>query len=355
MDDLAALVWGRTFEEVHLRMEQLMKKTGGVIEWADLHNCSFGTDKFKLIDATRRREKGQGGRSTKPRGPGVSLGSHTIKSEVTARFLGVLVDEELRWKQQHALMVRHGQTWVTQFRRVAKIAEGMTAQHIRQLYKSKAVPRMLYGACVMLATQTRPRKDGKLVKSSIVSKLTSIQRKAALIITGALSTTATDLLDLHAGLLPLPLEIKRHRHRDAARLCTLPDTHPLSQQLQRAAKHPRMTRHISLLHDLLHGFGLKPSQLETRKPVRFNAQWDPGLETYIWGDEDTAVEACDTDDADLQFFTDGSGYKGGIGASAVMYWDGEEIDAIRYRLGSNLHHEVYEGECVGLILALHLL
>ncbi|THV00890.1 hypothetical protein K435DRAFT_854275 [Dendrothele bispora CBS 962.96] len=128
---------------------------------------------------------------------------------------------------------------------------------------------MLYGASVTLVAQARPRKDGKLVKSSVVSKLTSIQRKAALIITGALSTTATDLLDLHAGLLPLPLEIKRHRQRDTARLCTLPDTHPLYQQLQRAAKHPRLARHISPLHNLLHRFDLKLSQLETRKPVRF--------------------------------------------------------------------------------------
>ncbi|THU90055.1 hypothetical protein K435DRAFT_567779, partial [Dendrothele bispora CBS 962.96] len=50
MDDLAALVWGETFEEVHLRMERLMKDAGGVMDWADLHNCSFGTDKFKLVD-----------------------------------------------------------------------------------------------------------------------------------------------------------------------------------------------------------------------------------------------------------------------------------------------------------------
>ncbi|THU99557.1 hypothetical protein K435DRAFT_794817 [Dendrothele bispora CBS 962.96] len=193
-------------------------RASGVMEWADFHNCSFGTDKFKLIDVTRHKERGQDGKRTKPRGPGVKLGSHTVKSETAARFLGVLMDEELRWKQQHALMVRRGQAWVTQFRRVAKISEGMMAQFIRQLYKTKAVPRMLYGACVMLAAQSCPRKDGKLVKSSIVSKLTSIQRKAALIITGALHTTATDILDIHAGLLPMPLEVKRQRQRDAAPL-----------------------------------------------------------------------------------------------------------------------------------------
>ncbi|THU90054.1 hypothetical protein K435DRAFT_652787 [Dendrothele bispora CBS 962.96] len=31
------------------------------------------------------------------------------------------------------------------------------------------------------------------------------------------------------------------------------------------------------------------------------------------------------------------------------------MDALRYRLGDASHHEVYEGECVGLILALHML
>ncbi|THV00898.1 hypothetical protein K435DRAFT_793735 [Dendrothele bispora CBS 962.96] len=190
---------------------------------------------------------------------------HTAKSENVAHFLGVLVDEELRWKQQHALMVRRGQAWVTQFRRVTKVSDGMAAQHIRQLYKSKAVPRMLY------------------------------------------------------------------------------------------VKHPRLTKHISPLHTLLHEFNLKPNQLETRKPVRFDAQWDPGLTTCIWNDDNTAVEACESDDTDLQFFTDGSGYKGGVGAWAVMYWDGEEVDVLRYRLGDTLHHEVYKGECVGLLLALHML
>ncbi|KAJ3904493.1 hypothetical protein F5879DRAFT_776941, partial [Lentinula edodes] len=51
---------------------------------------------------------------------------------------------------------------------------------------------------------------------------------------------------------------------------------------------------------------------------------------------------------------DGSGYKGYIGSSAVLYRDGQEESAIRYRLGSEEHHEVYEGECIGMILGLHL-
>ncbi|KAE9407131.1 hypothetical protein BT96DRAFT_750408, partial [Gymnopus androsaceus JB14] len=51
---------------------------------------------------------------------------------------------------------------------------------------------------------------------------------------------------------------------------------------------------------------------------------------------------------------DGSGYKGGVGAAAVLYRDGEEIETVRFRLGSDDDHEVFEAEIVGLILSLHL-
>ncbi|THU83900.1 hypothetical protein K435DRAFT_596268, partial [Dendrothele bispora CBS 962.96] len=49
MDDLTGLVWGKSLEEVGLRMEKMMRETDGVLEWAELHNCSFGLDKFKVV------------------------------------------------------------------------------------------------------------------------------------------------------------------------------------------------------------------------------------------------------------------------------------------------------------------
>ncbi|THU91602.1 hypothetical protein K435DRAFT_673757 [Dendrothele bispora CBS 962.96] len=62
------------------------------------------------------------------------------------------------------------------------------------------------------------------------------------------------------------------------------------------------------------------------------------------------------DEADIQIFTDRSGLDGGVGASAVLFRDGQEKKVLRYRLGKEENHGmVYEGECVGLILALHLL
>ncbi|KAJ3930414.1 MAG: hypothetical protein NXY57DRAFT_866461, partial [Lentinula lateritia] len=102
-----------------------------------------------------------------------------IKSEAFTKFLGTLMDRQLRWNEQHAAMVKKGQQWVAQFRRVARMRDGMVAQLVRQLYKAKALPRMLYAADIVLVPISR-KNEKKWTNAShtrgIIRKLTSIQR-----------------------------------------------------------------------------------------------------------------------------------------------------------------------------------
>ncbi|THU77076.1 hypothetical protein K435DRAFT_703197 [Dendrothele bispora CBS 962.96] len=157
MDDLAVLMWGKDMNELHKKMGELMEKTGGVLEWAEVHNCEFGIDKFKMVDMMRRREKHQDGkRKTRlVKGQGVRIGTEMVRLDAFARFLGALMDSELRWENQHAEMIQKEQGWVVQFCRLMKVTDGMVLTHMRQLYKAKALSRMLYGANVMLAPWTR--------------------------------------------------------------------------------------------------------------------------------------------------------------------------------------------------------
>ena len=46
-------------------------------------------------------------------------------------------------------------------------------------------------------------------------KLSRVQRMAATYVTGALRTTATDVLEAHADLLPMELLIDKHCYREA--------------------------------------------------------------------------------------------------------------------------------------------
>lgn len=53
-------------------------------------------------------------------------------------------------------------------------------------------------------------------------------------------------------------------------------------------------------------------------------------------------------------YTNGSGFKGAIGAAAVLYVNGIKKAQLRYQLGPDTKHMVFEGELVAIILGLHL-
>lgn len=81
---------------------------------------------------------------------------------------------------------------------------------MRQLYLTVAVPAFTYAADVWY---TGIRKPPGALKASgsvaVTKKLVTIQRRAAKHITGALSTTAGDVLDTHAYLFPIDLLMLR--------------------------------------------------------------------------------------------------------------------------------------------------
>ncbi|KAJ3792424.1 ribonuclease H-like domain-containing protein [Lentinula aff. detonsa] len=172
---------------------------------------------------------------------------------------------------------------------------------------------------------------------------------------------ATDILDIHAALLPMPLEIERQRHRAAIcyslntiRLLTIPDEYPIAKKIKAAAQYQQRTKHPSPLHDLMGRYGLSPKTMEKKKAVKYEASWDPKITVHIWDDKAKVLEAIERDRTRWKIFTDGSGYKNHVGAAAVLFENGEERGALRYRMGKDKHHEVFEGESIGMILGLHL-
>ena len=118
----------------------------------------------------------------------------------------------------------------------------MTPHLIRQLYLAVAIPRILYATDVSLVSGGSKNKVGS---AAVIAKLTSIQRRAALAITGAMRTTATDVLDAHANLLPMRLLIEKVQYRAALRMATLLSSHPLYQHIRTAVK--RQVKHCSMV------------------------------------------------------------------------------------------------------------
>ena len=54
-------------------------------------------------------------------------------------------------------------------------------------------------------------------------------------------------------------------------------------------------------------------------------------------------------------YYDGSCYKGGVGAAAILYKNNRPLETCRFKLGTAEEHTIYEAELVGIILALYLL
>ena len=131
---------------------------------------------------------------------------------------------------------------------------------MRQLYRAVAVPKILYAVDIWLTPVHRKlhaRKSSSLV--SATNRFVSLQCTAALAITGALRSTATDVLNLHAGLLPMALALWQACFQVALQLATLPESHPL-HPLFRTWAQRYIKSHRSPLHELALLLGTPPRQ-----------------------------------------------------------------------------------------------
>ena len=138
---------------------------------------------------------------------------------------------------------------------------------MRQLYLAVALPKIVYGLEVWYVPPSKPVGATKNTGSvGTLRALQKLQRITMLAITGALRTTATDLLDAHAGVLPMELALLKVCHRATVRLLTLPPTHPLYSTIW-AAKSTLAARHMGSINALLQLFNMTGATLERISPV----------------------------------------------------------------------------------------
>jgi ribonuclease HI len=359
VDDAYVLITGVDFGDTHRKIELIMERPGGVFDWARDHNCEFGVDKFQLLDLTRRliphpslpRCKAQ-----MPR-PTMVLRGHMVESRACATFLGVRIDRELRWKEQGAKAVAKGQEWVARMGRLARVSRGVATPHLRRLYIAVALPRMMYAADIFLNPGPRRKtKNNQVTRGSraVVGKLRTIQRKAAILITGAMGSTATDILDAHANLLPMEIMIDKFRCRAALRLATVPRSHPLFPYVRKAARR-LVKRHPTPIHQLMHDFRINPEEVEKVEPTKMDPKWIPPYTVRVAKTREEAIKMDEDDAAAVQVYTDGSGKDGMIGAAAVLFRNGRKRRSLRLLMGTDKEHTVPEAEGVGLVMGLDLI
>src|SRR5882724_10523435 len=121
-----------------------------------------------------------------------------------------MLDQELRWNQQASYNISKVAVWMQALRRLARPSMGIRLVLLRQLYLAVAVSKLAYVADVWYIL-TYMYGNGRRCHSLVghMHKLATVQRMAALAITGVLRTTATYTLDLHSGLMPINLVLHK--------------------------------------------------------------------------------------------------------------------------------------------------
>ena len=133
-----------------------------------------------------------------------------ISPKTSHKFLGVLLDQDLRWHQQADYTLGKASKWIMTYQRLARVAGSINPCLMRQLFTAVTVPKMMY-TMDMWPMPSRQWEGAKRCIGSvgIANKMALLQRVAVLAITGAMHTMVTDVLNLHADLMLMRLMIHR--------------------------------------------------------------------------------------------------------------------------------------------------
>lgn len=169
-----------------------------------------------------------------------------------------------------------------------------------------------------------------------------------------LCTSPGDALIVHANLVGIGVQLKETCLKTYARLSTCPTSHLIANALRRTAKF-QVKMHRTALHHMAKISRTNPAEVEKINPTRLRPGEYPDFTSSIAESKEAAITVNNTEFGNgKMIYTDGSGYKEQVGASAVLFNSGRRIAGLRYRLGPLTEHTVFEGELVGIILGFHL-
>ena len=113
MDDANYYAEGVDFEEVYEKLCDMMVREGGGQDWSCWHNSRFKTSKLTLVGFSRRQALDPmhpGKMRPEPR-PDFKLNRAIIKPAISHKFLEVLFNQELCWKEQAERVVVKATKW----------------------------------------------------------------------------------------------------------------------------------------------------------------------------------------------------------------------------------------------------
>ncbi|XHF99701.1 hypothetical protein AWENTII_013004 [Aspergillus wentii] len=309
-------------------------------EWARRTGSSFAAEKTELIHLTRKKGEQLEGQMV--------VDGTVIRPSTTAKLLGVVFDQELRWKE-------HVQQAVKRATKTAIALCGLRhlrPEQMRQLYQACVTPVVDYASTVW----HDPLRD-----KTHLRHLNTVQRTPLVRVLSAFRTVATATLEVEAHILPTHLRLRHRAQRTIARLHTLPRDHPVWAALLRAqkrrnnvctsARFPLAEALKTMDQDRLNG-------LETIDP-RPLPPWraDAFAKIEIESDREVARERAETarSTSDVVVYSDASGLKDHLGAAVVTLDENlEVVESKQIQVGPADRWSVHVAELIGIYYAINM-
>ena len=217
VDDTTLLASGKDLDETHAILKDMMERRNGVFDWSRSYNSPLEMNKLTLVDFTLSHEKA---RNAKPLmltiGTGTTSTEKPINPSPNAKLLGVILDSRLSWAAQHEKVREKAVKWTTAFKRYTRAASGIRIAEARKLYNAVTAPQISYAADIWYhkrgADCTKPNPTDSSPRE-ITKRLESIQRQAAISITGAMRTTPGDAVIAHANITPIGILLREHQNK----------------------------------------------------------------------------------------------------------------------------------------------
>ncbi|KAL4248334.1 hypothetical protein ABKN59_008069, partial [Abortiporus biennis] len=257
VDDTMCLAIADDLQGAYRIIDHLLGKPGGAFDWELSHDSPYELSKWAAtVFSNRPEDLNPPPLLLHKRRTDGTVATHTVVISPSHTFLGVVIDCKLRWTQHAHKVIANATWWSSQIYRMARVNKGLASRHLRRLYLTVAVPRFTYAADIWYTPiHSRFSSTRKAGSVGLAKRLTSVQRRVALSITGAMRTTSV-------------------------RLASLPPSHPLYPHIQKAARR-QVKRHRSPLHNIFRITRVIPSSVETIQPFRRRPNYRSAFTTHI--------------------------------------------------------------------------
>ena len=292
VDDFSAWVTGNSASENTNELQwTVIPRTE---KWERNSGATFEATKTTIIHFTRNRGKDSNEL--------LRIKDTTITPSETVKLLGVVLDQQLRYKHHAGRVAKRGLRAAFALRRL----RGLKPDTARQLFLSTVAPTIDYASPIWSTSVT----------GLITKLLQPVQKVAAQAITGAFKTTAIEIAEAEAAIEPLSIRWERQRARFWTSLATTPKQHPYHQAARihrvntKRFQSPLMQIRKELEEDWF-------KNMETINPVS-QAPWEQRIQITIRPREEASqLLSIPPQDRELLIFTAGAVQRG-IAAFGIL-------------------------------------